>query len=277
MASEQRHGRRGGEDSVASATGVSRAHAGPDAYGRLVGSEEYRAARELKAQRIWRLCADRLRAPARVGDLGTGTGLVKQALERLSGNRIVGFEIDAGFLLRRERIVVADVLRLPVRDGAFDFLLLNHLYEHVSDMDALFRETFRVLRPGGRAFVTAGSRLALIEPHYRLPFLSWLPRPVATAYLRVSGRGRAYADIRFRTRGPIVRSMRASGFRVHDITETAIDTLVGEARGRVWQVVWRTLRRLPAPVRRTFLLLSPQWWFVAERPPDRASGTGGNE
>ncbi len=33
-----------------------------------------------------------------------------------------------------------------------------------------------------------------IEPHYGLPFLSWLPRRVADGYMRLTGKGVAYPE-----------------------------------------------------------------------------------
>ena len=175
-------------------------------------------------------------------------------------------------------MVRGDVLRLPFASGSLDFAMLNHLYEHVSDPGLLFRETYRVLRPGGRAYVTAGSRYAVIEPHYRLPFLSWLPTGAAGAYLRATGRGRSYDDIRFLTHRPLTRLMRAAGFIVHDITERAIDDLIRVAWGEAWARAWNTVRRIPASARESLLRAgSPQWFFLLERPAIPADFPGNNE
>lgn len=248
---------------------MGREHAMPDRYGRTVASEEYRRSRARKAEVIWHLCGRWLVEADRAADLGAGTGIIRKELEVRSGKPLYGFEIDTTFVVEREKMVGADVLRLPLADASLDFALMNHLYEHVDDAAALFREAFRVLRPGGRAYVTAGSRLALIEPHYRLPFLSWLPRPASSAYLRLSGRGRAYEGIRFLTWRPLDRRMRDAGFRVHDLTETAIDELLERTWGPPWTAAWSALRALPAVARRGLLrTLSPQWFFLLEKPED---------
>jgi SAM-dependent methyltransferase len=246
---------------------MRREHATPDRYGALVASEAYRRSRAARAEVIWHLCGRWLAAAERPADLGAGTGIIRKLLEEKRGKPLYGFEIDTSFIVERERMVGADVLRLPVADGSLDFVLLNHLYEHVGDSGALFRETWRVLRPGGRAYVTAGSRLAVVEPHYRLPFLSWLPRPAASAYLRLSGRGRRYEGIQFLTWRPLERQMREAGFRVHDLTETAIDELLERTWGRAWARLWALFRALPAAARRPLLRgLSPQWFVLLERP-----------
>lgn len=169
---------------------------------------------------------------------------------------------------------MADVTRLPVRDGALDFALLNHLYEHVEDQPALFRELHRVLAPGGAGYVSAGSRWAVVEPHYRLPFLSWLPRPIADLYLRVTGRGRSYRGIRFRGHGALTDMMREAGFRVEDRTLRALDDLLGEVRGERWARAWDALREgLPERAVRALLrTFSPQWFFVLHKPGSSAPG-----
>ena len=254
-----------------------REHATADRYGELVTSQAYRRARVAKAEVIWHLCGDRLLRANRPADLGAGTGIMRAVLEDKMGKPLYGFEIDTSFVEEPKHMVGADVERLPLADGALDFVIMNHLYEHVSHPDVLFREAFRVLAPGGGAYVTAGSRLAVIEPHYRLPFLSWLPRPVASAYLRLSGRGDSYEGIRFLTYRPLTDLMRKAGFVVHDITERAIDELLDRTRGRSWTAAWAAAGSLGDDTRAGLLrLASPQWFFMLEKPLTRTSDATGS-
>ncbi len=238
-----------------------------DRYERFTASDAYRSGRLRKATVIAHLCGPYLTGDARVIDLGAGTGIIRKALEMTTGNPIFGMEIDASFIVERERMTQADVLCLPLADQCVDVAILNHLYEHVPNPAVLFEETYRVLRPGGVAYVAAGSRLAIVEPHYRLPFLSWLPNDAASAYLRWTRRGTAYDDIQFLTYRPLAKLMRSAGFFVHDITERAIDDLIAQAWGRGWSLLWRGLRRTPDQARRELLRTwSPQWFFLLERP-----------
>jgi len=238
-----------------------------DRYERFTASEEYRESRARKAKVVAHLCAPYVAGEAKIVDLGAGTGIIRKLLEIELGTSIYGIEIDGTFIVERERMVRGDVLRLPIASESMDFAMLNHLYEHVPDPRLLFEETYRILRPGGRAYVTAGSRLAIVEPHYRLPFLSWLPRGGASIYLRMTRKGRSYDDIRFLTYRPLTRLMRAAGFSVRDITESAIDDLVRSTWGEPWAAVWGGIRKIPEGARRSLLRVgSPQWFFFLERP-----------
>ncbi len=164
-------------------------------------------------------------------------------------------------------MVAADATRLPVPPESFDLVLLNHIYEHVADQAALFREAHRILRPGGVAYVSAGNRLAIMEPHYRLPLLSWLPNPVADRYVRWTRRGSGYDDIRFRTYRPLRALIEGAGLRVRDVTERAIDDQLSQTWGAVWVPAWRAFRALPESFRGRLLAgLSPQWFLLVEKP-----------
>ncbi|HKY59738.1 MAG TPA: class I SAM-dependent methyltransferase [Gemmatimonadota bacterium] len=235
----------------------------PSAYDRRLAGEEYRASRERRAALIEAVCHDRLREARTVVDLGAGTGLVRAALERLSGRPIVGFEIDRAFIDDPTRLAVADLLRLPVRNAAIDFGIANHVYEHVADLDRFFVELKRALAPAGAVYLTAGSRFALIEPHYRIPTLSWWPEPVASRILRWSGRGERYDDIRFTTRGRLIRTAGRAGLELDDLTDRVLSDHLERYESRIGRGVGRVARRIPRGVRRRGLnLFSPQWFFL---------------
>lgn len=237
-----------------------------DAYRRRIRSGEYRRERAEKSRVISAVFGPEIEAADRVADLGTGTGLMAAALEARHGTPVLGFDLQTSFVERRRRTAAGDALRLPLPDASFDAVLCNHLYEHVPDRPRLFREIGRILRPGGSVYVAAGNRWAVVEPHYRLPLLSWLPRPLADRYLRLTGRGRSYRGIRFSTHGRLTGWMEDAGLEVEDRTELAIDRMLAETRGAPWTGLWAAFRALPGPVRGPLLrALSPQWWLVGHR------------
>jgi SAM-dependent methyltransferase len=47
--------------------------------------------------------------------------------------------------------VKADICQLPFQENEFDFILCNHVLEHIPDDITAMREMYRVLKPGGKA------------------------------------------------------------------------------------------------------------------------------
>ncbi|MGQ0803828.1 MAG: ubiquinone/menaquinone biosynthesis methyltransferase [Actinomycetota bacterium] len=89
---------------------------------------------------------------ARVLDLGCGTGDLCEEL-RAVGDSPVGIDLSAGMLGAAHTpapLVRGDALRIPVPDGAVDGVVSGFALRNVVDLDALFSECARVLRPGGR-------------------------------------------------------------------------------------------------------------------------------
>ncbi len=64
-----------------------------------------------------------------------------------------------------DRIVQADAMKLPFREGSYDVVLALDAFEHFEDDVAAMRETFRVLRPGGLLVATVPAFMSLWSPH----------------------------------------------------------------------------------------------------------------
>jgi demethylmenaquinone methyltransferase/2-methoxy-6-polyprenyl-1,4-benzoquinol methylase len=101
----------------------------------------------------------------RVLDVATGTGLVAREALAIAGPQgcVVGLDPSAGMLAEAHRQLPMTLVRgrgekLPLRDATFDFVSMGFALRHVTDLDALFAEFRRVLKPGGVACVLEISR-----------------------------------------------------------------------------------------------------------------------
>jgi len=134
-------------------------------------------------------------------DFGSSTGLIANYLSMFFGE-VVGIDIDrpalefakAHYKKENLKFLQADSLRIEMPDNYFDTVICAQVYEHVPDAAMMMDEIYRVLKTGGVCYFAAGNRLNLIEPHYHLPFLSVVPRPLAHLYLKWSGKGSYYYE-----------------------------------------------------------------------------------
>lgn len=98
-------------------------------------------------------------SPLAILDLGAGTGHASRALKRRYPKSLtVAVDIAPGMLaraklqsrwLRRFERVRADAYSLPFRDASFDLVFSSLMLQWCDDLDTVFAEIARVLKPGG--------------------------------------------------------------------------------------------------------------------------------
>jgi Methylase involved in ubiquinone/menaquinone biosynthesis len=216
-----------------------------------------------------------------VADIGCSAGFIADELVNAGASRTFGIDIDVPGLRRaasrfgdRVVFVCGDGTALPFPDGSVDVLVFNHIYEHVVDPDAVVAEMHRVLADDGVLYLGLGNRLGVMEPHYRLPFLSYLPPALADRYVRLFGRADRYYE-RFRTRRGLRRMLK--DFHVWDYTFPVLVTperfagseLFPGAIGRLANAV---LSRMPRFALRALLPIVPTYLWVATKTSRRPAG-----
>ncbi|HUT23610.1 MAG TPA: class I SAM-dependent methyltransferase [Sumerlaeia bacterium] len=105
---------------------------------------------------------------ARVLDMGCGTGLMLECLNRSSWSVGVDFSpLALEFSRKRgaKNLVRADVVSLPIQSESFDLALALDLAEHVERDDALLAEAYRVLKRGGDLVMTVPAHPFLWSDH----------------------------------------------------------------------------------------------------------------
>ena len=134
------------------------------------------------------------RAPARMLDIGCGTGGVLRGLAR-QGFTVGVDRAEVALRFCREKgftaVVLGSAFELPFARASFDVCTMMDVLEHVDDEQALLAEARRVLRPGGALLVSVPAFAALWSQHdetlehrrrYRKPELTAV---VAKAGLRI--------------------------------------------------------------------------------------------
>jgi len=155
-------------------------------------------------------------------DFGCGTG-AQTFLFAGEFDHIVGVDVDRPSIQKfREAItqrslagrieaVEYDGRTLPLPDASVDFAISFEVLEHVHDERRALDELYRVLRPGARLAMSVPNRWWIFETHgaalpvlkwNRVPFFSWLPKPLHDRWARA----------RISSRGEIVNELRAAGF-----------------------------------------------------------------
>jgi SAM-dependent methyltransferase len=173
-------------------------------------------------------------------EVGAGLGQVTTSLARRAG-AVYALEVVPGqaeFVVTRARqeghanVVVAcggDDCRLPYADGLFDAVVLNLVFEwcatrlesepFIQGQRRLLGEACRVLKPGGRLFLSTKNRYALIyltgqpdEHAYELRFGNALPRWLMGLLIRTKGRSKSRPAGLLHSHGGLRRLIEGAGF-----------------------------------------------------------------
>ena len=242
-----------------------------------------------KAEKVVAVLCDYLGPEAKraiVVDVGCSTGIMTRHFAKHFG-RVIGLDtddvgvengaklaLDAGIGPDRLQFCGGDGVRMPLRENSVDAVICNQVYEHVDDQTGLMDEILRVLRPGGVCYFGCGTRHVLIEGHYKLPFLSWVPHRVADVYMKLAG-----WDVRYDVLLLSYRNLRKLVHRYHVIDYT-IDIIkrpnryADGSRGRIRRIVarfpnWLLKLMLPGIPIHVWALIKPttkegvqQGWFV---------------
>ena len=179
-------------------------------------------------------------AKRRILDLGSGRGyfLVEAATR---GFQIEGLELFSEYIekthVRAKKAGVSVTVtkgrgeELPFAAAQFDFINMAELIEHVADPKKVLQEVFRVLSPGGMAYMSVPSRFGMKDPHFHLYGVNWMPRAWSDAFIGFFGAHKSYdtnagaqrlSEMHYYTYRAIASRCAHIGFTVLDIRELGI-------------------------------------------------------
>ena len=227
--------------------------------------------------------------PRAVLDLGAGTGHGTRALKRRYPKAVVvAVDIAPGMLeqarqqsrwLRRFERVRADAYALPFAGATFDLVFSNLMIQWCDDLDAVFAEIARVLKPGGLLlFSTFGpGTLAELREAWAESDASnhvnhfFDPHALGSALMH-AGLGEPVLDVDRIVLGypdamTLMRELKAIG--AHNVTRGRARGLTGRTRLAAMIRAYEALRRdgkLPA----TWEVIHATAWGAAHRDTENA-------
>ena len=251
------------------------------------GYDDAAALQERVRNELMERLAELKLAPLHILDLGAGTGHATRALKRAyPASLVIAADIAPGMLarakaqsrwLRRFERVRADAYSLPFRTASFDLVFSSLMLQWCDDLDVVFAEIARVLKPGGvLLFSTFGpGTLAelreawsasdapgnhvnhFFDPHALGSALmhAGLSEPVLDVDRTVVG----YADVI-----TLMRELKAIG--AHNVTAGRARGLTGRKRLAAMTQAYETLRRdgkLPA----TYEVIHAICWGAERQQP----------
>lgn len=179
---------------------------------------------DLLIQRRYRMVRPWIDRRGTLLDFGCGTG-TQTLLFADDFDRVTGVDVEAtaiekfhdaisrGGLSGRIETIEYDGVTIPLPDASADFAISFEVLEHVLDERRALDELHRVLKPGARLAMSVPNRWWVFETHgaalpflkwNRVPFFSWLPKPIHDRWARA----------RIYSRGEIVRKVRDAGFHI---------------------------------------------------------------
>ena len=140
--------------------------------------------------RAWELAAyRRFQLPEPVLDLGCGDGLFfKQVWPQIE--KVVGIDINTDAVQRAsqsgiyERVHLSPAHQIPEADATFEAVFSNCAMEHMDQIEAVIKETWRILKPGGFFLFSVVTEQLLV----------WAPLPQFLAVLGVPERGKMVTE-----------------------------------------------------------------------------------
>lgn len=227
--------------------------------------------RKLKAQKIEKLLdIPRSETIYKILEIGTGSGGIayyfanhpKLKIEIDSVDVIDCRVVKGGYVFH-----LIEGCILPFSDESYDIVISNHVIEHVGEkVEQLVHvsEINRVLRVNGRAYLALPNKWMLIEPHYRLPFLSWIPIKWADIYIKLAGKGNYY-DCRPLTLKEIEGILSAHSWSFENLSAQALKLTLSLERPNL--IFTRIISLIPTAIIRLLNSINPTLIYKISKGP----------
>lgn len=169
-----------------------------------ISNEMYEVnSRKIKANKTIKVLQDYLNSTVNLDllDIGSSTGIMTNEYSK-HFKTVTGIDIDSKaiqyaketFKARNITFINSPIEEANFQPESFDVITCSHIYEHVPSSEILMEHIYKLLKPGGVCYFAAGNKFQIIEPHYKLPFLSYLPKKKADLYIKIFTNQKEYYE-----------------------------------------------------------------------------------
>jgi 2-polyprenyl-3-methyl-5-hydroxy-6-metoxy-1,4-benzoquinol methylase len=174
-------------------------------------------------------------------DVGSGEGDFVIAAAA-AGFNAAGIELNPDKVAITRAILAQKRLKAEIREGVgekmpfpdemFGFVNCSEVTEHVENAEEVLKEIFRVLIPGGVAYLSFHNRYGYFDQHFKMFGINWMPRAWADVICRRQEKIRKYngksgrqllGEMHYFRYSQIVKMLNSLGFRVQDTRELRIE------------------------------------------------------
>lgn len=177
-------------------------------------------------------CSKFVPAGGKVLDVGSGKG---DFLRKMRSYGFDAYGVEANPERVFERVFRASAENLPFPDNHFDFVNCAEVTEHVGSPQKVFEEIYRVLRRGGKCYISFHNRCGIYDYHYHLYFINWMPRswtePILQFLKKQKEDGQAgrqkLITMHYYTYNQVLKILHTAGFYALDIRVEKIKKIFG--------------------------------------------------
>ncbi len=222
--------------------------------------------RKRKAAKIVAIVSDYIDPKAaEVLDIGTGSGHIASELAKLTKKVVSVDVVDERKVKEGYKFVQAADEKLPFADKSFDVVVSNHVIEHIPSQQSHLHELLRVVKDEGLIYLATPNKLWLRDPHYKLPFISWLPRKLGDRYLKFVNRNAEW-DVYPMSHCMLQKWLRGKDFTVRNALP---DLVKGSSSSSLdtWKAGTRLLKFVPNLFLDTTKYFSPTLIYIIRPKP----------
>lgn len=210
-------------------------------------------------------------------DIGFGStnGIITQEIAK-NALKVVGIEID------EPEVKIANKLNeqsncffykgdgrymQQFKDESFDIIICTSVVEHIPEkVNLLFKEMQRILKKGGQIYITQDNKFIIHEPHYKLLFLSWLPKKLADFYVRLRKKGKSY-EIKYLTYYQLNNYFKKNKLKSKNITINLIKNSkkLGYKSNKLATNIAKILDSFPKPIKKLLDYFTPIWVIILKK------------